>query len=68
MRDYRISYIVARDGVPKAESEVFPCERSAREAVDHLGRVIGDGELLRVVNVWVFRDGRWEIVGGWEAD
>lgn len=66
MNDYRISYCVSCDGVMRSEVDVFPGELTAQHAVDHLLRNVDDGEECRVVNVWVLRDGRWEIVDGWE--
>ena len=68
MKDYRISYLISRNGIMRSEVDVFPCEESTQDAIDHLMRDVDDGEECRVVCVWVDCGGRWEIVDRWGDD
>lgn len=63
MNEYRIEYsYIASDGQRKYETDTST-DWTAQDAVDNVRRWYGDLDDLRIEDVWIDRQNRWEITG-----
>lgn len=64
MHEYKIRFSYMQDGERKYEYEYFVCT-TVQEAAECLGDEYDDLPGLRIEQIWIDRNNRWEIIE-WE--